>query len=90
MTARNKAKINYDTMKQLILKPKTCIAYLQGPPIKRRKVGAGISQLASTEAGEGNKRLQWTGDKRRLPAPNFQDQYVPGFRLPIGHVHTSE
>jgi hypothetical protein len=83
----NSQRVQFQAMKELQARPETVIEGLQGPPIKRHKIGGGDVQLMSTRDDEGRKKLRFTATKRRFPTQEYQHLYYPGFRLPIDHAH---
>ena len=86
----NSQRVQFDAMKQLQARPETVLEGLQGPSIKRRKVGGGDVQLMSTRNDEGRKMLRFTATKRRFPCQEYSHLFYPGFRLPIKHAFAKD
>ena len=90
MNAVNSKKVRYGTMRKIVLNTATVIADLQGPIMKRRKIGQGHCVIQTCREGEGAKRLRFTATKRKAVHPDHAHIYQPGFLLPAGHIHCEE
>ena len=85
--AENSRKVQFESMKQLVLNQDTVIDGLKDAPLKRVKINATTTQIRNSNQ---TKAIRFTATKR-LPAKlEFQHLYEPGFRLPLGHIHCCE
>ena len=82
--AENSKKVQYESMKQLVLKQNTSIDGLKDAPLKRVKINASTTQIRNSSQ---TKSIRFTATKRVLPRKEFEHLYELGFRLPLGHTH---
>ena len=88
MNAVNSKKVHYESMRQIAIDRTHVIENLQGPIMKRRKIGEGHCVIETCQPGEGDKKMRFTATKRIPVHPDHVHIYQPGFLLPISHIHT--
>lgn len=88
----NAEKVDYDSMKALVLGETDTIGGLMGPAMKRRKISetqghAILNADDANDASKNKKRIRRTHTTRVRVAPVFAHMYPPRFMVPFGHIH---
>ena len=88
----NAEKVDYESMKALVLGETDTISGLMGPAMKRRKISetqghAILNADDANDASKNKKRIRRTHTTRVRVAPVFAHMYPPRFMVPFGHIH---